>query len=88
MTVLDVHPGAAAFNGFSRLLQTWRDRVDIYRRHIRAGLEIDALLALTDQRLADCGLAREDVGRTIMAKHGIGLGTLLVESLGSSEQNG
>ena len=50
------------------------DGLDVYRRHVRAGLEIERLLSQSDQQLEACGMKREEVGRAVMQKHGIGIG--------------
>lgn len=57
----------------AQLVLTVISRVDIYRRYVSAGLEVEALLSLTDQQLAERHLTREGVGRRILAKHGIEL---------------
>ena len=88
MTVLDLHVGVRPVTGSLGYLRVLFERFDIYRRHIRAGLEIDALLALTDRQLAERGLSRENVGRTIMAKHGVALGLSPVTGLGSAHRDG
>ncbi len=53
------------------ILHAFLRRFDVYRRHVRAGREIEALLSLEDQQLASRGLTRAEVGRAVFAKHGV-----------------
>lgn len=60
--------------GLSSVIRFLRDltgRLAVYRRYVRAGQEIEALLSLTDRQLAARHLTREHVGREILAKHGV-----------------
>ncbi len=50
--------------GVARLIET-------YRRYVRAGWEIEALLSLSDAQLAGRHLSRDKIGPMIFAKHGI-----------------
>lgn len=58
----------------TRFLRALIDRLDVYRRYIRAGSEIEALLSLSDRQLAERGLTRGAIGRTVLERHGLDLG--------------
>jgi uncharacterized protein YjiS (DUF1127 family) len=48
--------------------------IETYRRHVRAGFEIEALLSMSDAQLAARHLSRDSIGITTLARHGIDLG--------------
>ncbi len=57
----------------AHLVSRLTKHMNVYRRYIVAGSEIEALLSLTDQQLAARHLTRDRVGRAVLAKHGIAL---------------
>ncbi len=73
-TLTGRRPKSQAFARTSRILRVLIDRLDVYRRYIQAGSEVEALLSLSDRQLAERGLTRGAIGRTVLEKHGLGLG--------------
>lgn len=63
----------AAFDPTSHLstLACFFRRLDVYFRYVRAGLEVEALLSLTDRQLASHDLTRAEVGPAVFVKHGL-----------------
>ena len=58
----------------ARILRALMDQLESYRRFVRAGAEIERLLSLSDQKLAERGLERAEIGRAILEKHVVTLG--------------
>lgn len=70
-TVFALRPGARPLNRTTRILRALADQWDLYRRYVRAGKEIEALLSLSDETLAARGLERTEISRVVLEKHGI-----------------
>lgn len=84
-TVSGLRPGVRPLTQPTRHLRALIDQFDIYRRYIRAGSEIEALLSLSDQQLAERGLTRAAIGRAILEKHGITLGQSSASDRGQAD---
>ena len=65
--------GGPRRSGAASVVRRLAALIETCRRSVRAGQEIEALLSLSDAELAARHLKREDLGRQILAKHGIDL---------------
>ena len=77
-----LRPSTRAPARLRRILRVLIGQLDVYRRYIHAGSEIEALLSLSDRQLADRGLTRGTIGRIVLEKHGLGLGPSMASNCG------
>ena len=78
--VFALRPGVRPLTRTARILRALADQWDVYRRYVRAGKEVEALFALSDETLATRGLERAGIGRMVLEKHGIAAGSSLSEN--------
>lgn len=57
----------------SAFIRDVSERIDRYRRFIRAGQEIERLLRMSDAQLAALGLRRSELGRQVLKRHNVDL---------------
>ena len=70
-SVSRLHWGTVLSASIVQIINALIDKLDMYRRYISAGRDIEALLSLSDQQLAARQMTRTEVGGAIFAKHGI-----------------
>jgi len=70
-SVSRLHRGTVLSASIVLIMNALIDKLDMYRRYISAGRDIEALLSLSDQQLAARQMTRTEVGEAIFAKHGI-----------------
>lgn len=86
-TISDLRPGARSLAELTRFVRVLIDQVEIYRRYISAGSEIETLLSLSDQQLAERGLTRSAIGRAMLEKYGIALDPPLASDREPTQSN-